>query len=369
MRKPFDILEYKQPTWLQKLDDLSGFRYEKSLMKAICQYSDLDGYFYIPCSKVFLISGPEGYGKHTLAKAFSNELCQNGYEFFLIDGELLMEEEDVVEIIRALFEDIIRSTIPDEETEFYRGYYILFDHFDALCGEKEICDLFARFFEMIDFDVTDYDCKCIMSCIAEDMNDIPIKVRKYMNIFELELPDEEDRKEFFGKEFLVYKDPDNLQEEMIPVEADYPANSLAEITDHFTYGELRKLVLQGKLYYKAKVGTMFVDLMKPYKENGKFLTMDEVKVIVSHIRRGKRKPVPKDNNMQSHGTQMPPIIINGVTGAVGNQSVAGMGTYQGSYHEDYQGDLSAAEKKDFVDLRLFDSINEEEEYEQYSNRM
>lgn len=363
MRRPFDILEYKQPGWLQALDSLSGFRYEKSLMKAICQHEDLDRFFYIPCPKVFLISGPDGYGKHTLAKAFANELSQFGYEFFLFDGELLMKEGDTGETLRALFEEIIRSTIPDEETGICHGYYILFDHFDVLCKEKEICDLLSHFFDLIDFDDTDYDCNCIFSCIANDMTDIPVKVRKYMNIFELELPDEEDRKEYFRKEFLVYKDPGRLKEAMIPVNADFPDLSLAKITQDFTYGELRKVVLQGKLYYKTKIGNLFPDIVEPYRENGEFLTMDEMEVIVSHIRRGKRKPVQKDNNVPSYAAQIPQIVINGLAGAVGNQGGnQGMTTMRS-----YQANPSQEEQKDFVDLQLFDSINEDEEYEYYSN--
>lgn len=317
--------EYQSEIQEYSLDDLHGLEYEKMMLRASYPFAELDRDLELPNTRLFLFAGPNGYGKHTLAEAYANELSQFGYEFFKVDGELLIEDGNAVEVLRELFAKLLQITTPDLgrdiEVVEHRKCFVLFDHLDVLCADSKACSLLTKMFALLDSDDLDYCLNHLaIAGITTNLCDIPELVRMSMNVFELELPDQEQRMEYFIEMLTVeIEDVENdTTHSIIPVEAGVPEVYLAELTQGFTYAELKRFVFLIKMCYKQSMNSLhkghFRRVVKDVRISKNFVKQDFVEMIIDRMKREK-KAAERKVNTQSAG-QAPQVIV---VGGQGNQ--------------------------------------------------
>lgn len=331
--------DYRKETPEYTLEDLYGLEYEKTILRALNPFQEMDEMLVLPYTRLFLFFGPDGYGKHTLAEAYAGELSGLGYEYFAIDGEELLEEENAAGILRALFCELFRVTsakelsdgVPDIEQ---RRCYLVIDHLDALCADKEVSAILARMLKLLDSDDVEYATKSVVICgISSELSDIPNKIRAHMNGLELQLPKQEQRMEYFADEltFEVEDEENDAEYSYIPVEAGVPEVYLAEKTAGFSYGELRKLVMLIKMYYKQAMYQEcegnFRRVVKNVKASKTLVTQELIETMVERLKKEKSEAA-KVSNLQNTG-QAPQVIFVGGEGIAQNGMYATSNQYAG----------------------------------------
>lgn len=348
---PF-IENYQTEIYNKTFAELSGFTYEKKILISLHVDEDMDDLLFIPNTKIFLFSAPEGYGKHTLAAALGGHLKNDGYKYFFVDCEDVVEEEKEKIVLQGIFSDVFRYTSGSEneagEVIGNHKFYIVFDNFDVICQNKDACKLLRKSFEAMVSEFSDYDCTCTIVGITANSGDIPAKIRKYMNVLELGLPDEEGRKEFFKKEFTF--EIEESKEKFVPYASETPEAALAALTEGLSFGELQRMTLFAKLYYRRKVeenGADFELYMESgIKEKNYFLDEDDVKYIVKSIRKG-RPVITNSGQAVSAASQVVYMQAPGM-----GQIPYGMNPYAASVAE--------IDDPDVLDLSLFSEIEKEE---------
>lgn len=355
------IENYRANVSDQSFDSLSGFGYEKTILTSLHSNRRMDDLLIVPNTKLFLLIGPEGYGKHSLANAMSNYLYDYDYEYFYVDCEELADEGNELASMHGIFSDIFQYTAAsiDEEGRRFRNsrFYVVLDGFDKICRNKNVCKLLRKSFDCLESDYSEYDCECIIAAITEKPEEIPAKIRQYMNVLRLNLPNEEDRKVFFEQEFTFYlSEEDTAEDGFVPYDSETGARAMAELTEGLSYAELRKVVLQAKLYYRQQVARARMDF-ELYKENVKaerigFLTDDDVRAIVHRVKSGR-----VEEKVSAQGMSMPQVIY---VGAPNGMPVSnGMMAVQAPYLQ-Y---ANSAEDPDVVDLNMYNRIKEEQQLE------
>lgn len=346
----------------QSFENLSGFSYEKTILTSLHSNRRMDDLLIVPNTKLFLFIGPEGYGKHSLANALSNYLYDYDYEYFYVDCEELADEGKELAAMHGIFSDIFQYTAAgiDEDGRRFRGnkFYVVLDGFDKVCRNNNVCKLLRKSFDCLESDYSQYDCECIIAAITEKPEEIPAKIRQYMNVLRLELPGEEDRKTFFEQEFTFYLDEeDDAENGFVPYDSEMGARAMAELTEGLSYAELRKVVLQAKLYYRQQVARARMDF-ELYKENVKeerigFLTDDDVRAIVRRVAGGRVA-----EKMQSQSAAAPQIIYVGAANGI----QAANGT-MAAVNNAYFPNVNSVEDPDVVDLNMYNQIKKEQELE------
>lgn len=213
------------------LDALYGCEYWKTLFQGCIPQEHLDARFRVPRSHAFLLYGPAGNGKSTLAHAFAKELSDVGYSFIHVPGMVLAETPGGIE---ELFEEILSEA----DTQDARGVCLLLEWLEVLAGQEEamwvlnqyICTLKER------------EIPCIILVIVEEFSDVHPFLEKVMIPCQIRLPDKRERKicieQMFGDEILLapglkYKD-------------------MAEMTEGFSYGRLCDLLRVVRIFLKQK---------------------------------------------------------------------------------------------------------------------
>lgn len=332
--------EYQSEIQEYSLEDLQGMEYEKMILRASYPFAELDRDLELPNTRLFLFAGPNGYGKHTLAEAYAHELSQFGYEFYKVDGEALTEDGNAAEVLKALFTKLLQITTPDlgqdAEVVEHRKCFVLFDHLDVLCKDSKACSLLANMFALLDSDDLKYCLNHLaIGGITTNLCDIPEVVRRSMNVFALELPNQEQRMEYFVEMLTVeIEDVENdTSHPIIPVEAGVPEVYLAELTEGFTYADLKRLVFLIKMCYKQSMNSLhkghYRRVVKDVRISKNFVSQDFVEMIIDRMKREKKAAEQKENT-QSAGQAPQVIVVGGQEHAQG--SVNQMAAMAAGYH-------------------------------------
>lgn len=363
---PF-IENYEATVSDQAFEQLYGLNYEKTILTSLHARRKMDELLIIPNTKLFLFVGPEGYGKHSLANALSNYLYDYDYEYFYVDCDELVEEGKEATAIHGIFSDVFHFTAAreteDGERIDSRKFYIVLDEFDKICHNKKVCKLLKKSFECLESDYSEYDCECIVVAIAERPEDVPAKLRQHMNVLRLELPSEEDRKQFFEAEFTFYLDMEDSKEEgFLPYASEAGARAMAEMTEGLSYAELRKVILQSKLYYRQQVANAKMDfeLYSAYVKDEQigFLKEDDVKEIVNHVLGG--RAIQK---AEVSGTAaMPQIVYVGAPAGMPTTNIETSPVFPR-----YKTNPQDVDDPDVVNLHLYNTIKEEHDEQTYQD--
>lgn len=310
--------DYKKEVGELSFEDLYGLEYEKMILSSLQSFEGMDELLMLPNTRLFLFTGPSGYGKHTLAHAFAVELSEMDYEFFSVDGELLAEEENAAEILSALFRQMLIETNPEDEEGnqiAHRKCYLLLEHLDKLCEDRKACTILSRIFSVLNDEYQEYCCHdLVIAATAADLGDIPEQIRVHLQVMELQPPKEMERQEYFEYELTLKVEVDGETYEFIPVAADDPEMYLSQLTNGFSYAELRKVAMLIKMYYKQTMNDLysgdFEGAEKDIKNSKNYVSEDYVKRIVNRIKMEKQAANRKQN-MQAQQLAPQIVYVNG----------------------------------------------------------
>lgn len=216
-------LDEKELDMYDEFEVVCGRDYEKKLLRAAIFNNDYNELLLINDFSMFLVTAPQGYGKSYLAKCYARELTSNGYRVHEIDCEEIMEDENSDTLLKRLFDEVIERTDPDGESE--EKIYLCLKNFRMVSEEKKYEKIVLEAFKKIDA----LNCKCIILATDEDVTSISKNILTVMDIIELGLPDQSERREFFASYLGVdVENPLNDEE----IETIYPINISAQETEH-----------------------------------------------------------------------------------------------------------------------------------------
>lgn len=340
--------DYKKLPGELSLDDLYGLSYEKMILRALYPFEGMDEVLLLPNTRLLLFAGPDGYGKHTLAHAFAGELSALDYEFFVVDGELLAEEENAADVLGELFGQMLMATNPMDRNGNlieHRKCYLVLEHLDKLCEDKKACIILARMFALLNADDPDYYFNdLVIAGTAVNLGDIPDSIRMHMQILELQLPEEKERREYFLDALTLEIEEEGKTYSFMPIVAGVPEIYLGELTKGFTYADMRKVVMLIKMCFKQTISTQyngdFAKAAKDIKSAKNFLNQDYVEMIIDRIK-NEKKAAQKKKEVLMQGQAPQIVYVNGggsmqfaQTNGVNMASVSKGAEPKNNYNED-----------------------------------
>ena len=343
----YDLSDYAYDGFRADLEEVSGFAYEKTQLFASMVQEDYDGILFVPCCSKFLLTGPEGYGKSYLANCFSQTLKDAGYSLYRIDCEDIMEEESPENIWKELFDGIMEKTDPDAYDN--EKVFLYLENLDVLKDNKKCTKVVASFLKKL----SDLDRICIVVSISETGMDIPMPILKQFVVLELDIPDEDSRREFFEKVLgFSVTNPDDPDEtiEFSPLdfsvgteeEAINGFNQLsvlagfcAEKTEGLSFGQLDLIVNQLVKKAKARLingtsGNAEFIFSCIQQNNGYIVTEEEFDDIIDRVKQAGKLLEQKETKVESTNSAIMPtqIICAGATpGMQGLQQIGSQGNW------------------------------------------
>lgn len=290
---------YEEKAPAQRLDGLCGCGYWKALLKSCVPDPDLDAYFGVEKTHAFLLCGPAGVGKTTLARALAGELGAVGYRFAAVPGEALKgesEEEDCGRIA-ALFREL-EEAAADGET----GWCLLLDDLTPLAGEKRAMRVLCVKLQ----DMAGAGLPFTAAATAESLELFPAFLDKYMIPCRISPPDEQERREYL----------EDMFERRIHRESGLSYDWMVKQTEGLTYRELSDLSRLAGMLMKQKALDLFGyrrELMAEAIKNGKISMTKELFVQMtgrleerrpaSGVLFGQQEDAGKERKVSSQGTE------------------------------------------------------------------
>ena len=254
-----------------KLDRLCGCEYWKLMFKSCIPDPVLDSCFGVGSFHSFLLHGPSGNGKLTLALALAKELYDAGYIFLRIPGLDLAgaSKEEACKNIRELFDSILSGAMAENAA----GCYLLVEEIQPLCKDA----LTARNFADAVVAAEDWELPVIVASTVEDFPQVPTYVRKVFVTCAIGLPDESDRRTFL----------ENIFEDRIPRSSKLKYKDMTDLTEGFNYDQLTKLSALAGMLMKQHAQQLYGGdskrILQALEQEQLFMTKDMFESMVGHL--------------------------------------------------------------------------------------
>ncbi len=218
-----------------RLEQLCGCGYWKQLFESCIPDQQLDEHYGVGNTNAFLLYGPEGVGKRTLALACAGTWGDAGYRFLVFprQSELENEERGIQQIVTEIFQEIIKELRSSEN-----GYFLLIEDIHWMIKEKKTAEIFKEKIQEMEEENLLFTVIGILEHI-EEMDD---SVKKYFLPCRLENPDQEERRIYL----------ENVFEGRIPRSNGLSYSFMVEKTEGFLYQQMSDLSRLAGMLLKQK---------------------------------------------------------------------------------------------------------------------
>lgn len=223
-----------------RLEQLCGCGYWKQLFQSCIPDQQLDEHYGVGNTHAFLLYGPEGVGKRTLALACAGTWGDAGYRFLVFprQSELENEERGIQQVVTEIFEEITKELRSSEN-----GYFLLIEDIYWMIKEKKTAEIFKEKIQEMEEENLLFTVIGILEHI-EEMDD---SVKKYFLPCRLENPDQEERRIYL----------ENVFEGRIPRSNGLSYSFMVEKTEGFLYQQMSDLSRLAGMLLKQKAVQLY----------------------------------------------------------------------------------------------------------------
>ena len=253
-----------------RLEQLCGCGYWKQLFQSCIPDQQLDEHYGVGNTHAFLLYGPEGVGKRTLALACAGTWGDAGYRFLVFprQSELENEERGIQQIVTEIFQEIIKELRSSEN-----GYFLLIEDIHWMIKEKKTAEIFKEKIQEMEEENLLFTVIGILEHI-EEMDD---SVKKYFLPCRLENPDQEERRIYL----------ENVFEGRIPRSNGLSYSFMVEKTEGFLYQQMSDLSRLAGMLLKQKAlqlyGNRRTELTEAWNRGTVCLTKDLFLAMVKQL--------------------------------------------------------------------------------------
>ena len=253
-----------------RLEQLCGCGYWKQLFESCIPDQQLDEHYGVGNTHAFLLYGPEGVGKRTLALACAGTWGDAGYRFLVFprQSELENEERGIQQIVTEIFQEIIKELRSSEN-----GYFLLIEDIHWMIKEKKTAEIFKEKIQEMEEENLLFTVIGILEHI-EEMDD---SVKKYFLPCRLENPDQEERRIYL----------ENVFEGRIPRSNGLSYSFMVEKTEGFLYQQMSDLSRLAGMLLKQKAlqlyGNRRTELTEAWNRGTVCLTKDLFLAMVKQL--------------------------------------------------------------------------------------
>lgn len=218
-----------------RLEQLCGCSYWKMLFQSCIPDPILDGHFGVGNTHAFLLYGPVGCGRTTLALACAGNMGEAGYRFLYLDGNTrkARQEEENARVLGELFQEI-QGEICDPG----QGCFLFLEDAEPFLEDAGAACVLEREFRVME----EKNSAFTMMAAVESAANVPPFLKTCMLPCRIRRPDENERRLYL----------ENVFEGRIPRASGLSYEWMTERTEGFTYQNMSDLSRLAAMMLKQK---------------------------------------------------------------------------------------------------------------------